>query len=163
MLIINKKANADKGHAIATGRLISDATTRSFDSGKCLAKMCIQYGYEKGAIEKRGTGLLINCEGWGNMADIIGRLEKGDDVMVCGSFIKDDYLSAKHNMDCYKILVDFVLPMSMVGWYLDSLNKTPKQEDVFASPVVEDTDNPFTEKETAEQASFLTNDEDLPF
>ncbi len=76
------KANLD----MFCGFLSNDPEIRYFESGKCKATFSIPL-----KKNKEDEAKWLNCECWGTLAEKVGELKKGTEVLVFGNFKEDKY------------------------------------------------------------------------
>ena len=69
-----------------SGYLSADAELRYFESGKCKATFSIPL-----KKKKEDEAKWLNCECWGALAEKVGELKKGTEVLVLGNFKEDTY------------------------------------------------------------------------
>ena len=68
------------------GGFITQPEVRYFDSGKCKCTFAIPL--KKNAKDE---AVFLNCECWGKLAEKIGELNKGTEVLIFGNFKENEY------------------------------------------------------------------------
>lgn len=105
-----------KGNVIAWGYLGQDAKHKEFDSGKSVTNFSLRYGSEASTDNGgRRKNLYIDVDAWNQIGGYAANFEKGDNVVVFGRMIKDDYKSNKQGHDVFKISADMCLVQPFVG------------------------------------------------
>ena len=68
------------------GGSITAPEVKYFDSGKCKTTFAIPL-----RKKKEDNAIFLNCECWGKLAEKVGELEKGTEVLVFGYLKENEY------------------------------------------------------------------------
>lgn len=68
------------------GGYITQPELRFFESGKCKCTFAIPL-----KKNKEDEAIFLNCECWGKLAEKVGELKKGDEVLVFGYLKENEY------------------------------------------------------------------------
>ena len=102
-MISLSKTKGGKVVAIGTGKITTDPSYRTFDSGKALTSFFINSDSSGKGKSRQYESYTVNC--WEDWADYARFFEKGDVVSVQGECVKNDYLSKKNGTDEFTINV----------------------------------------------------------
>lgn len=98
-----------KDHSLVLwGTVTQDAKTRTFNNGKMKTSFSMRYHTDK---DEDGNKIskYMEVEAWGNLAMYASGIERGDDVLVAGEYMKDNYLSEKKGEPRYKLSASIIL------------------------------------------------------
>lgn len=129
-----------KGNSIILwGTAAQDAQVRSFQTGKLKTTLSLRYHTEKDAEDKKVSS-YINVETWGDLARYAACVERGDELLVCGEYRRDDYRSQKKGEDVFIIKAAMIL-VQPIADLPEDVEEAPLDEaddaDAFAAAVEE--------------------------
>ena len=129
---------------IASGRLIRDAEARSLGSGTSYAKGCIviERPYKKNdKWEKEST--FVEFTVWGPQSERVGRMVKGDDILLEGALKLDEWEDKATGQKRSKMTINAyrVQPLTWPDKESDA-QPAPQPAQTQAAPMPED-DIPF--------------------
>lgn len=112
-------------------------------------RFAIKTGRGAGRSEKH-----LVCVGYGErMSTVVMRaMEKGDIVLVCGTWVEMESKTKKGIKPTYECRVNFILPLSLVGFLLD-LYCTPSIQRMVEEHKNEDSD-PFESDDDTDYTAF---------
>lgn len=152
--------------AIMWGYVPFDAKFYEFASGKCKAGFTLTYGNSKDANGHK-TPVNVYCEAWGKLAkEYCAGIEKGDNVIVAGYMVKDDWSSEKKGKEVYKLNVSFV---SVQQYYDNAANNSTDEaaefEEITASSSSSDHPARHIKPEASEDVlpTIDVDDDELPW
>ena len=98
-----------KGKSIIMwGTCTSGPRVRTFDSGKVKTVFSLRYNQVKNEAGDKISD-YIDVEAWGTLARYAACVERGDDLLVAGEYVKDTYRSDKKGQDIYVIKAAIIL------------------------------------------------------
>ena len=151
--------NSKTGSTILWGSLTKDPVIRHTKNGKTVANFDMRYGYEPKAEGDTGKnkGKYIEVTAWGDIAErYAAYLEKGDTVLVCGNYVKDEFKSKDKPQPIYKIDAEYIMAQPFIDG--------GAAEETHAPAAKDEPKSTFSEYEGYEDTPFEdASDEDLPF
>lgn len=93
---------------ILWGTCTSGPRVRTFDNGKTKTTFSIRYDQKKNEDgEKIST--YMDVEAWGKLAQYAACVERGDDLLCAGEYVRDSYRSEKKGEDVYTLKATIIL------------------------------------------------------
>lgn len=93
---------------ILWGTCTSGPRVRTFDNGKTKTTFSIRYDQKKNEDgEKIST--YMDVEAWGKLAQYAACVERGDDLLCAGEYVRDNYRSEKKGEDVYTLKATIIL------------------------------------------------------
>ena len=93
---------------ILWGTCTSGPRVRTFDNGKTKTTFSIRYDQKKNEDgEKIST--YMDVEAWGKLAQYAACVERGDDLLCAGEYVRDSYRSEKKGEDVYTLKASIIL------------------------------------------------------
>lgn len=93
---------------ILWGTCTSGPRVRTFDNGKTKTTFSLRYDQKKNEDgEKIST--YMDVEAWGKLAQYAACVERGDDLLCAGEYVKDNYRSEKKGEDVYTLKASIIL------------------------------------------------------
>lgn len=93
---------------ILWGTCTSGPRVRTFDNGKTKTTFSIRYDQKKNEDgEKIST--YMDVEAWGKLAQYAACVERGDDLLCAGEYVRDNYRSEKKGEDVYTLKASVIL------------------------------------------------------
>ena len=97
---------------ILWGTCTSGPRVRTFDNGKTKTTFSIRYDQKKNEDgEKIST--YMDVEAWGKLAQYAACVERGDDLLCAGEYVRDNYRSEKKGEDVYTLKASIILPQAV--------------------------------------------------
>lgn len=108
---------------ILWGTCTSGPRVRTFENGKTKTTFSIRYDQKKNEDgEKIST--YMDVEAWGKLAKYAACVERGDDLLVCGEYVRDNYRSEKKGEDVYTLKATIILAQPVA----DEMPETEEDE-----------------------------------
>ena len=108
---------------ILWGTCTSGPRVRTFDNGKTKTTFSIRYDQKKNEDgEKIST--YMDVEAWGRLAQYAACVERGDDLLCAGEYVRDDYRSEKKGEDVYTLKATIILAQPVA----DEMPETEEDE-----------------------------------
>lgn len=108
---------------ILWGTCTSGPRVRTFDNGKTKTTFSIRYDQKKNEDgEKIST--YMDVEAWGKLAQYAACVERGDDLLCAGEYVRDNYRSEKKGEDVYTLKASIILPQAVA----DEMPETEEDE-----------------------------------
>lgn len=108
---------------ILWGTCTSGPRVRTFDNGKTKTTFSIRYDQKKNEDgEKIST--YMDVEAWGKLAQYAACVERGDDLLCAGEYVRDNYRSDKKGEDVYTLKASIILAQPVA----DEMPETEEDE-----------------------------------
>lgn len=108
---------------ILWGTCTSGPRVRTFDNGKTKTTFSIRYDQKKNEDgEKIST--YMDVEAWGKLAKYAACVERGDDLLCAGEYVRDNYRSDKKGEDVYTLKASIILAQPVA----DEMPETEEDE-----------------------------------
>lgn len=108
---------------ILWGTCTSGPRVRTFDNGKTKTTFSIRYDQKKNEDgEKIST--YMDVEAWGKLAQYAACVERGDDLLCAGEYVRDNYRSEKKGEDVYTLKASIILAQPVA----DEMPETEEDE-----------------------------------
>lgn len=112
---------------ILWGTCTSGPRVRTFDNGKTKTTFSLRYDQKKNEDgEKIST--YMDVEAWGKLAQYAACVERGDDLLCAGEYVKDNYRSEKKGEDVYTLKASIILAQPVAEEMPESEDELPADD-----------------------------------
>ena len=141
---------------ILWGTCTSGPRTRTFDNGKTKTTFSLRYDQKKNE-EGEKISSYMDVEAWGDLAKYAACVERGDDLLCAGEYVRDSYQSEKKGEDVYTLKASIILAQPVAEAF-------PEEEEEPPDDLPEEWTKP---TERAAESSYAeqieASDGELPF
>ncbi len=122
---------------IIWGTCTSGPRVRTFDSGKTKTTLSVRYN-QKRNDDREKISDYMEIEAWGPLARYAACVEKGDDLLVAGEYVKDNYRSERKGEDMYVLKASIILAQPVADEMPDTEDEPASTSSTFTDVTNED-------------------------